>query len=46
MVALRRGPLPGVFLAKILVDVESKSSGSAAPDVWVNLAISRFPPSG
>ncbi len=35
-----------VVRADRLVDVESKSSGSAAPDVWVNLAISRFPPSG
>ena len=35
-----------VVRADCLVDVESKSSGSAAPDVWVNLAISRFTPSG
>ena len=32
-----------VVRADRLVDVESKSSPSAAPDVWVNLAISRFP---
>lgn len=31
-----------VFRADRLVDVESKRSGTAAPDVWVNLAISRF----
>ncbi len=33
-----------VIRADRLVDLESRSSGSAAPDVWVNLAISRFPP--
>ena len=32
-----------VVRADRLVDVEAKSSPSAAPDVWVNLAISRFP---
>ncbi len=32
-----------VVRADRLVDVESKGSSSAAPDVWVNLAISRFP---
>lgn len=31
-----------VLRADRLVDLESKSSGSAAPDVWVNLAISRL----
>jgi len=31
-----------VVRADRLVDVEAKSSPSAAPDVWVNLAISRF----
>ena len=31
-----------VVRADRLVDLESRSSGSAAPDVWVNLAISRF----
>ena len=31
-----------VFRADRLVDVESKCSASAAPDVWVNLAISRL----
>ena len=31
-----------VLRADRLVDVESKGSASAAPDVWVNLAISRF----
>ena len=35
-----------VVRADRLVDLEAKSSPSAAPDVWVNLAISRFPPSG
>ncbi len=33
-----------VLRADHLVDLESKSSGSAAPDVWVNLAISRLSP--
>ncbi len=32
-----------VVRADRLVDMESKGSSSAAPDVWVNLAISRFP---
>lgn len=32
-----------VVRADRLVDLEAKSSPSAAPDVWVNLAISRFP---
>lgn len=32
-----------VLRADRLVDLESKRSGTAAPDVWVNLAISRFP---
>ena len=32
-----------VVRADRLVDVEAKGSPSAAPDVWVNLAISRFP---
>ena len=32
-----------VIRADRLVDLEAKSSPSAAPDVWVNLAISRFP---
>ena len=31
-----------VLRADRLVDVESKGSASAAPDVWVNLAISRL----
>ena len=31
-----------VLRADQLVDLESKSSASAAPDVWVNLAISRL----
>ena len=31
-----------VVRADRLVDLESKGSSSAAPDVWVNLAISRF----
>lgn len=34
-----------VARADRLVDMESKRSGTAAPDVWVNLAISRFPAS-
>jgi hypothetical protein len=31
-----------VTRADRLVDIESKSSATAAPDAWVNLAISRF----
>ena len=34
-----------VVRADRLVDVEANASSSAAPDVWVNLAISRFPSS-
>ena len=40
LLALCDGSVVG---ADRLVDVEAKSSPSAAPDVWVNLAISRFP---